>query len=124
MLLNRTYNFSLYPNSVIGSSFNNLKVLAILDYNNAIKYSNIELINRQIKPYLPPGTPTNHFNYTYYLFNYKDKDLVIAEEWIIPSSIEEVTTTSVTIRLNNISTYQYNLIRDQLRLLGISFDIL
>lgn len=122
--LNKHYNFSLYPNSVLGTVYQNAKLVSILDYNVALKFSNIELLQKQVYPYLPPGTNPDHLNYTYYLFRYKDKDIVIADAWIIDASIEESDGLNYTIKLNNISTAQFNAIRDQLRLLGISFDIL
>lgn len=121
--INNYYNFSLYPNTVIGTSFRNAKLISILDYNTALKFSNVELYNKQIYPYLPEGTPSNYHNYIYYLFLYKDKKIVIADTWIIPSSIEVSTSTTYTITLENISNSQLNIIRDQLRVLGISFSI-
>lgn len=120
--LNRHYNFSLYPNSVLGTVYQNAKLISILDYNIALKFSNIELLQKQIYPYLPPGTNSDYLNYTYYLFNYKNKNIVIADVWIIDVSIEESDGLNYTIRLNNISATQFNVVRDQLRLLGISFD--
>lgn len=122
--LNKHYNFSLFPNSVLGTVYQNAKLVSILDYNVALKFSNIELLQKQVYPYLPPGTNPNHQNYTYYLFRYKDKDIVIADAWIIDASVEENDGLNYTIKLNNVSTAQFNAVRDQLRLLGIPFDIL
>ena len=124
LTLNKTYNLSLYPNTVLGNSFNNVKFVSILDYDTALKFANVELIQKQIRPYLPPGTNLNHHQYIYYLFNYNDKKLVFADAWIIPSSVEETTGSNYIIRLNNITNLQLGIVRDQLRLLGISFDIL
>lgn len=122
--LNKHYNFSLYPNAVLGTVYQNTKLVSILDYNIALKFANIELLHKQIYPYLPPGTNPDLTSYTYYLFKHNDKDLVIADSWIIDSSIEETSGLNYNLRLNNITSSQYNIIRDQLRLLGISFDIL
>jgi len=124
LTLNRHFSFSLYPNSILGTVYQNTKLVSILDYNTALKFSNIELLQKQIYPYLPPGTSPDHLNYTYYLFRHKDKDIVIADVWIITASIQESSGVNYTIRLNDISSPQFNAVRDQLRLLGISFDIL
>jgi hypothetical protein len=118
------YDFTLYLNSVIGVDFTNAKVKSILDYSTAIKLGDVELTQRQIYPYLPPGTNSNYTNYTYYLIEYKNKDIIIADEWIIPTSIVQSQGTNYTIRLNSVTSSQYNMVRDQLRLLGISFDLL
>lgn len=122
--INKHYNFSLYPNSVLGVRYTNTKLVSILDYTTALKFSNIELLHRQIYPYLPPNTLQDHTKYTYYLFKHNNKDIVIADVWIINSSIEETNGLSYTIKLENITPSQLSIIRDQLRLLGISYQLL
>lgn len=121
--INKYYNFSVYANSVLGSSYKNAKLVSILDYHTALKFANIELLHRQIYPYLPPGTLPDHTKYSYYLFKYNDKDVVIADVWIEQASIEETSGLNYTLKLNNITSPQLATVRDQLRLLGISFDI-
>jgi len=122
--INKYYEFSLYPNTVIGINFKNAKLTAILDYKKAIKFANIDLYQKQIYPYLPPNTPSNHRNYTYYLFEVNGKDVVIADTWIIPTSIVESQSASYILKLNNISETQLAIVRDQLRVLGINFEII
>lgn len=124
LTINKHYNFSVYANSVLGTTYKNTKLLSILDYRTALKFANIELLHRQVYPYLPPNTLSDHTKYSYYLFSYNDKEVVIADVWILPSSIEETEGLNFTLRLNNITSNQLAVIRDQLRLLGISFDIL
>lgn len=121
--INKYYNFSVYANSVLGSSYKNAKLVSILDYHTALKFANIELLQRQIYPYLPPGTLPDHTKYSFYLFKYNDKDIVLADVWIEQSSIEETSGLNYTLKLNNITSPQLATVRDQLRLLGISFDI-
>lgn len=124
LTLNKHFNFSLYPNSVLGTVYSNTKLISILDFNTALKFSNIELLQKQIYPYLPEGTSADNSNYTYYLFKHNDKDIVMADAWIILESIEETLGLNYNLRLNNITQAQLAIIRDQLRLLGISFDII
>jgi hypothetical protein len=57
--LNKHYNFSLYDNSVLGKTYKNAKLKSILDYYTALKFSDVELLNKQIYPYLPSGTNNN-----------------------------------------------------------------
>lgn len=121
--INKYYNFSVYANSVLGSSYKNAKLVSILDYHTALKFANIELLQRQIYPYLPPGTLADHTKYSYYLFKYNDKDVVLADVWIEQASIEETAGLNYTLKLNNITSPTLATIRDQLRLLGVSFDI-
>ncbi len=122
--INKNYNLALYANPVMSSSYHNTKLLAILDYNNAIKHANIDLIQKQLYGYLPPGTSPKLADYTFYLFKYKDRDIVIADAWIIPGSVEVTTGINCTIRLDDVTMPQIAAVRDQLCLLGIRFEIL
>lgn len=124
LTINNHYNFSLYANSVLGSSYKGYRLSSILDYNTAVKFGNIDLLQRQVYPYLPPGTPKDHTKYSYLLFQLEDKVIVLAQEWIIPSSIEQTVGRDYTITLKNVTPEKVMIIRDQLRLLGITFDIL
>lgn len=121
--INKHYSFSVYANSILGTNYKNAKLVAILDYRTALRFDNIDLINKQIYPYLPPNTLIDHTKYTYYLFSVDDKSVVIADTWINQNSVEETTGQSYNVKLNNVTTHQLNIIRDQLRLIGVSFDI-
>lgn len=123
LTINKHYNFSVYANSILGTAYKNTKLVSILDYSTALKFGNIELLHRQIYPYLPPNTLADHTKYTYYLFQYNGKTIVIADVWILQNSIEETEGLNYTLKLNNITSTQLTIIRDQLRLLGIAFDI-
>lgn len=123
LTINKHYNFSVYANSILGTAYKNTKLVSILDYTTALKFGNIELLHRQIYPYLPPNTLADHTKYTYYLFQYNGKTIVIANVWILQNSIEETEGLNYTLKLNNITSTQLTIIRDQLRLLGIAFDI-
>lgn len=123
LTINKHYNFSVYANSILGTAYKNTKLISILDYTTALKFGNIELLHRQIYPYLPPNTLADHTKYTYYLFQYNGKTIVISDVWILQNSIEETEGLNYTLKLNNITSTQLTIIRDQLRLLGIAFDI-
>lgn len=118
------YTFSLYPVPSLGSSFSNAKLLSIMDYDTALKFANVTLQATQSQPYLPTGTPSDYKNFTYYLFLVDGKKIVIADYWIITTSLVVSQNTTSTIRLNNISSTDLTTVQEQLRLLGISFDIL
>lgn len=121
--INNHYNFSLYANSILGHSYRNARLTSILDYRTAVKFGNIDLIHRQVFPYLPPGTPSDHTKYTYYIFEHGNKKIVIAAEWLVTDSVEQTTGKDHTLTIYNVTPDQVGIIRDQLRLLGIQFDI-
>lgn len=124
MDINKYYNFDVYANAILGTRYENARVIGVVDYKVAGKYDNIYIKNKNIYPYLPPGTPSDYTTYKYYIINYKGKEIVIAEEWIVISSITQTTVADVTLTLRETTTEQLDLLKTQLRLMGISFDIL
>ena len=119
------YDFSVYANSTLGASYKNARLVSILDYQTALRFSNIVLQHRHIYPYLPSGTPSDATRYTYYLFRTTSgQEVVLADVWIIDATIVQTTAMDQTLVLRNISSAQSAIVRDQLRLLGISFDFL
>lgn len=123
LAVNNHYSFSLYTNSTLGVNYSNARLVSILDYTTALRFSNIVQMHRQIYPYLPAGTAQDYTKYTYYLFNVNGDSVVIASVWIIDSSVQQTTGANYSIRLMNVTDTQLSLIRDQLRVLGISFTI-
>lgn len=124
LTLNKYYTFSVYANSVLGTTYRKAKLVSILDYSVALKFANVELLHKQVYPYLPPETTQDHTRYSYYLFKYKDKDVVLADVWIDQTTIQESFGETYTIRLNDSNTDTLNHVKNMLRLLGVSFDIL
>lgn len=123
MLINRHYSFNTYAPSILGASYRNAKLIGILDYTSAIKIKNIEQLHRQVYPYLIPGTPNDLTSYTYYHFVVGQTEVVLSSYWIVESSIEEVTSVNINIRVFNTQPSDVQIIRDQLSLLGYTFDI-
>ncbi len=123
LTINNHYNFSVYANSILGTTYRNARLVSILDYKTALKFSNIVLQHNRVYPYLPANTLEDATKYTYYKFQVGDKEIVLADVWIIDSSIEMSTGTDHTLKLINVSSGQLSTVRDQLRLLGISFTI-
>lgn len=121
--IGKHYNLAVHANSILGSNFSNVLVKAILDYNLAIKFGSVDLLHKQVYPYLPASTPSDHTKYNYYLVEHRDKQIVLAEYWIVNGSVELTSGNSVTFKLNNVTSNQVTTVRDQLRLLGISFEI-
>ncbi len=122
--INSFYNVGLYPNPVVGSSYKNLKLKAILDYYSALKYANVELLGKQIYPYLPDGTLRDRTKYTYYLFeDVYGKNIVLAHPWITPGGLVQTSGMNYTIDIYNVDTTTLTNLQTQLRLLGITYNI-
>ena len=121
--INHHYSFSVYANSILGTNYRNARLVSTLDYRRALKYDNIVLQHNRIFPYLPPGTPEDSTKYTYYLFEVNGKEKVLADVWIDQTSVVLSTGVDHTLRLINVTNSQFTMVRDQLRLLGITFTV-
>jgi hypothetical protein len=124
LILNKYYNLTTYSSIIFGADLKNLKLVSIFDYSTALKFSNIVMLQKQVLPYLPPGTPLDDTKYIYYKFlDSNGKEYIIADTWIVPSSIVLVDQISLIVKVNNITNADIPLIRDQLRTLGYTFEI-
>lgn len=124
MTINRSYDLSVYATSVFGSGhFYGAKLLGIYGYDMVKKFDNIDARQKQVYPYLPENTPSDHTKYTYYHFKVKGKDIYLATEWIVPKSIKEGEGETYRITLKNVTPTEVAIVRDQLRVLGLDFEI-
>lgn len=123
--LNRNYSLSFHASTILGSGLRNAKLVSLFDYKIANKFASIDLLHRQVYPYLPAKTPHDYTKYTYYMFETDDgKNVIVAEEWIVPNSVELTTTKTTTLLLRNVTNSQLTVLRNQLNLMGISFEML
>ena len=119
--LKTRYNFNTLAPALLGSSFKNMTVVSIMDYTVASKYFSPDAQAVSVYPSLPNGTPSDPKNYTYVLFKPETGDnFVLALEWIDVSSIQLVTSSTVTVTINNTVTGDTQRIRDSLILLGFT----
>jgi len=131
LVLNNTYNLNTYSPVIFGSNLKGLKLTGILDYNTAVKFDNIPSIQNQMLPYLPANAVGGAFNYATDIFKYiyykfidsNNKEYIIADAWIIPSSIILVTNINIQVNVTNAQITDIPIIRDQLRALGYIFTI-
>lgn len=113
------YSFNTLAPAVLGASFLNVTLKAILDYNTAMKFNNVAQQNQVILPILPAGTPTDPSKYVYLLFSTQTGTTVIlAYNWIDPSSISDSQSISISIVVNGVGTADITTISNALNLMG------
>ncbi len=123
LAINKLYKFYTYAPSILGAAFDKAKLVAILDYNGAIKQKNVEFLQKQVYPYLPASTPRNLKEYTFYKFQTEsNSNIIVANYWLINESTEEITTLNLNVNVFDVSTQDVATIREQLRLLGYTFE--
>lgn len=116
------YNFNTYAPISLGAVFRRCRVVGLLDYEAAVKYANVDLIQRQVFSDLPPGTPDRPTKYTYVLFAKEDNTkFVLAYPWIIENSIVEVTMTNLQVTVYGVDDSDIGRIRDSLNVMGYRF---
>jgi hypothetical protein len=122
--IGKTYTFDT-KSPYLGSKVTNAKLQAILNYEVARKYSNIDLTYRIVHPTLPPGTPDSVETSQYFLFRSESgEDLVMADIWIQDSTVDEVGHISFKVTVEKASIADIEVVRSAMVSLGyIDFSI-
>lgn len=123
LVVNGFHNFSLYPNTILGTQFKNAQLLGEINHELAMRIVDVNQLHEQFYRNLPEGTPSDNTRYSYYHFRVKGVDYVIADVWIVPGTPELTKGESYIIELENVERHQVTRIREQLTLLGITFTI-
>jgi len=119
LVINAYYNFDTLVPAILGGTRKNVMLKAIVGYDIAVKYDNVDLKTRTISPSLPVGTPKNPRKYTYLLFRDSGGATeVMAFEWVNSASIIVATTVKAVITLPSINASDINKVRDNLTLMG------
>jgi len=116
--INRVYNFDTLAPSILGTTYKDMKVKAILSANEAIKYRDIYTLHNNLTTAIL-GLPQDVGDCTYVLFEDRDnKKTVLALEYIDPFTITEVVTTNVRVELYNTDNLDVSVLRTRLLELG------
>jgi hypothetical protein len=106
------YNFDLYPSVVVAPSFKNVRVKRVCSADDIVDKLDVAGTYASVKPYLPTTLSTNPYDFTYLVLETDAGiETVIAYEWIIVSTIEEVTNSAVNIRLQPFNVSQLSALR-------------
>lgn len=116
--LKHTYNFNTLAPSILGEKYTLMKVKAILDASEAVKYTDISTLHTTLKPIIT-GLPEHVNDLTFVLFQNSDgEESVYAMEYIDSTTLEEVTAVNVRVEVMDITTSDLNIIKTKLLELG------
>lgn len=122
--LGKSYNFTTYAPPLFQEIFRKAKVIGLIDYEIAKQHANVDLLQRQIYPLLPPGTPDRISKYSFVLFeSASGKKFVMAYYWIVEDSIVEVVATNILVTVYNTTNADVGRIRDALNTMGYLFKV-
>lgn len=120
MNLNRLYKFNTIASNILGTAYNNMKLLAIMDHTQAAKETDILNIHNSIQGILANSNlPITVESCTFLKFQSADGSFVVfAKEYL--TDIEEIKSSTLVITVNNYTDSDYVIIRDALNKLGYS----
>lgn len=110
--IGKSYNFTLYASGVLGTGYDNAKVLGIMDYDSAKTIQDITPLHIQAYPDLPNGTPRNARELIYVKIKTVLGEVrVIAMDWISSQPVEVITQT-IKVTISQVSSSDVNIIRN------------
>lgn len=99
-------SFEVYPISILGDSYKTVKVLAIVDYDTARMFTDVNNLSVSVYPSLPAGTPKDIKKYMYLkLEHLNGKISCVAIPWVNLDTVVFHTDViiNVSIKLKHIS---------------------
>jgi hypothetical protein len=102
--INQVYSFNVFPVQVLGNNFKNVTIQGVMDAESAGQFIDIQGVHREIYPFLPAGTPSDPFQYTYLkIKNSSGAVQYLAVPWIDDSSVVLVTARTCVATIANVS---------------------
>lgn len=121
--IGKKYNFTTVAAVTLGATYKNMKVKAMVDFDTAIKFEDVVTVRQKIiqETGLTLLKPTDVL---YIMFeNIDGKTVILAQDWIVQSSIVLVEKINVVIKIIDISTEDVPSIKDVLVAMGYTPEI-
>lgn len=103
--LRQSYSFQLYPAALLGNDYENVTVMAILDFETA-NLSGLDAQARhvQVYPSLPAGTPNDPAQYSYVKLRRPNGSItILGLPWIKPETVTQVTSSTITVKISGVA---------------------
>ena len=124
MIINKSYRFNTISSSVLGTTFKNMMLKQVLDFNEALKIDPT-IVYRHDNVYrsidINATVPPIAQSFFYVFQTPENKTVVMANDWIDANvDILEDDIVNMNISLLNMTLEDTNLIRQQLIALGFT----
>lgn len=104
MQIGNNVSFQVTPNAVRPTSYNNVKIISILSYDDARRQADVESLHSAFYAGLPPNSPRKASDYIYYKVRTQDgTDVILGKPWIVESSISLETTRKAIVTIDNVN---------------------
>lgn len=98
------YSFDTYAAPILGTGFKNITVQAVLDYDSAMSFADIEATHRSVYSFLPEGTPDRPQDFDYLLLKTADNIVtVIGVPWIVEDSVTVVQNLKASVVIEDLN---------------------
>lgn len=112
--------FSVYPASILGTEFENVKVLAILDAESATGLIDPYAMHRNVYPTLPGGTPNDATSYSYVKIQLANGEkTAVGLPWIDDSTVAVQSASIMDVAIFNTSAADVEKVRKALIAAGL-----
>jgi hypothetical protein len=119
--IGKTVSFNTHATSVLGTNFNRVKVLGILDHESAMQYINVPIISVNVYPSLPVGTSKDFQNYQFLKIKHTNGDNgCVAIEWIDNSTYVTHEGVNIEFRVEDANASDADRIREILAFNGFA----
>lgn len=118
-MLGQYVSFSVYPASILGSNFTNVKLLAILDAGTAMAFADVASMHANVYPLIPVANrPANDYtSYSYLKVLFASGQVgIIGIPWIVngAAGVSVITNSTITVVINGVGAADINTIQQLL----------
>lgn len=102
--LKSVYNFDVYPSAILGTDFQNVTILAILDYETALQSVDLPALHVNVFPLLPAGVPDDPSQYDYVKIKTSSGvNTILGIPWINLATLVLVVSRRMTVTIDGVS---------------------
>ncbi len=113
--LKQTYSFNVFPVPILGNSFSNVTVVAIMDQEQANKEIDTNALHTQIYPYLPANSGIRPDSFDYVKIKFPSgATTILAVPWIDEASVVETTNTVFDVKITGVVPADVDRLRNAL----------
>ena len=102
--LKKVYNFDIYPAILLGNDFQNVTIMAVMDFESANQLADLSARHVNVYPHLPPGTPDDPSMYDYVKVKMPSgENTILGIPWINLDTLTLVQSLTIVATIDGVS---------------------